>query len=1778
MPEEKKTNYWQTIKNEIGKAIGTAVGVPVKAAIGLAGGMTQARVAPMAPSVAPDFAAGEKALADKVTQEFGKRYVNTLAKPAEIVRADVVFNLAAEEVDKLYTAVRPIVTRPISTALLAEADNISGEGYNFIQNWKLAKEVSPGQAFGGYVGAVGERLGVTPLLEEQGVPLPTFLDPNFNIADPDQRKQAFQDEIFGKFFTGGVDGLLSWYADPLVLAGKGLGVARTLGLDQPIRTVDDIARLRSELDAHGAWLKSGGVIGRETPMGVIAQRLTEGDAVKNFDDVFVRRTTARNFVADVTGELKTFDEVADFLSAAAGDMASLKKLERTKASIADEIINAKEILDPIQKRMNDIPWGSATKPEQHLPTIEEYNRLTNVLEDLRVRDAALDKALSESIGDYRVINEFTSAADVTLFDKNLGVAIEKTRAKASEARHNLTFYTEQYQKNPYTRPVVNIVAPFFNKLPRGIVRVDGGLASDSFNEIKYALNSVKELRGIEYAGVKNELGRSYLNARNANERMQAVRNIEEQIAEISALRYDIPLDEARQIYQQFSNMRTALMSSMRDHGYWVDDNGKLITSPFWKSEMPNVVPMMDFKDFDSVMKLYKRWSMGGEKVLEARVIARLAGKELTDFADLANSIFKASVLTRFGYPIRNTIDGQLRAALVLAQMAKTDDFFKNFGKNLKTRAQIGKNFIMDSIQLKNPGELREQTGRLIAQKNGFIDVRNQILDELTPQAYYAGAAGTFGKMVEPSMVELAMTSKTKPLLTGSKRDSYFELTKKKDEQGGLLFGQEKAKYQRLREEAFGKYVRQEVVPNLPEGTTMVYADYLSGKVFYKIPGTKGRIPKGAYPVMEPRKGIPASMLEMEVQAGKKVNLRAKEPGAQPDIRIITSYEISRGRNYEDIADIIGEDQMRRVRTYTEQIEKAENEINDKILESQRLAAIRSELKIIRSGEGRDKYVTPKGQTVVADGAFAGPAGMLVRQDAASDRTLNWLTEGQAYLSYDAAKGASYGKPFQRLGTEYNKVVAPTDPQYFTELANFANNRFRKDQLAMRLLKGESDDQISEWLRSKNGKFYLREIDADIAPSEIRNHIQVARSRVYKLFPDQQIRSLIAREEMTPQQFDALMRNQPNLANVPGREVMENVFGYNSGAIRRTINTTISKLFQVIGTTPENNLVSWPFYEKLYKRQLQKEINLAEGAGKNLQDPDLIIQMQRSAHSQALKTTNETLYRVTNNSGLSSALRFLVPFFNAQYNAIKVYGSLIAKDPSRAIRASMIWNAPNRVATVVDQEGKEVPPGAPPSTPQFMLFTIPEGLQGKFGIPKGYQVSIPKNSLNIFLQGENPLAPAFGIPVTLPVSMFANKRPEVVEDARTWLTNNLGKEAADTVFGSLLPFGRAAANPWDLILPAAARKFEAMQAGLSDEGYARAVASAMKTQQYEWEMNGRVGKQPTFADAQRLADQLYNIRLKANLGLPFTFTFRPEWQFIMDDYRSAIADPKIGPTKVDDYILGKYGDIGYILTAPTSINKTGIAATGGAVKNQKEFNYLLGKMDKNDTPGLIGFLANYGVTGERYSDAAANYFRNKEVRPGGTYKYTEQRDIEQILVDREISLGWSQYTKLAQERDAVLAQWRKKGYATSSINSAAAKQLGLEETWKSKVAQLEATYPNWAKERQFGSMDFNKTKRYIRSLTEIASDKKWMSTFGDTQKTGINTMEAVSDFLVNRTYLSQELARRKSIGGSATLDNQQNADLKDRWDNYILNMKLWSNGFSDLYDRYLENDNLEVIKP
>ena len=52
---------------------------------------------------------------------------------------------------------------------------------------------------------------------------------------------------------------------------------------------------------------------------------------------------------------------------------------------------------------------------------------------------------------------------------------------------------------------------------------------------------------------------------------------------------------------------------------------------------------------------------------------------------------------------------------------------------------------------------------------------------------------------------------------------------------------------------------------------------------------------------------------------------------------------------------------------------------------------------------------------------------------------------------------------------------------------------------------------------------------------------------------------------------------------------------------------------------------------------------------------------------------------------------------------------------------------------------------------------------------------------------------------------------------------------------------------------------------------------------------------------------------------------------------------------------------------------------------------------------------------------------------------------------------------------------------------------------------------------------------------------------------------------------------KKYLGSGGFTDPNNTDLKEKWDDYILKLKLYDTGFSDLYTRYLENDNYEVIE-
>jgi hypothetical protein len=343
---------------------------------------------------------------------------------------------------------------------------------------------------------------------------------------------------------------------------------------------------------------------------------------------------------------------------------------------------------------------------------------------------------------------------------------------------------------------------------------------------------------------------------------------------------------------------------------------------------------------------------------------------------------------------------------------------------------------------------------------------------------------------------------------------------------------------------------------------------------------------------------------------------------------------------------------------------------------------------------------------------------------------------------------------------------------------------------------------------------------------------------------------------------------------------------------------------------------------------------------------------------------------------------------------------------------------------------------------------------------------------------------------------------------------------------------------------------------------------MKINDAEWQENGKQGPRPGLKEGQELANQLYKIRIGANLTLPVAITFKPEWQNIINDYIKVLKDPAVGPDKVFDYLYNKYGLKGLYVTGPTGKSATGVVKTIGAVKNVKTYSSLIATFDKKKLPLLAGFVANYGSLASGGEDYSSNYFTDRKLRTGGNFVWSESRSAADVVLDREVQIGWWDYQKQITLRD--VAMYKQGIY---DINSVAAQDAGFTDKWNSYEAALKKQFPAWGEEKDNPQKVIGTAEAYIKGLTTLVSgDSKWMKNNGSTAGA-----QAISNFLVTREYLVRELQLRKSEGGSPTLANEENIDLQEKWFKYIIDLKLYSSDFSDLYNRILENDKLGVIK-
>lgn len=579
-----------------------------------------------------------------------------------------------------------------------------------------------------------------------------------------------------------------------------------------------------------------------------------------------------------------------------------------------------------------------------------------------------------------------------------------------------------------------------------------------------------------------------------------------------------------------------------------------------------------------------------------------------------------------------------------------------------------------------------------------------------------------------------------------------------------------------------------------------------------------------------------------------------------------------------------------------------------------------------------------------------------------------------------------------------------------------------------------------------------------------------------------------------------------------------------------IRDSISQGFDLLGRLPTDTLSRQPLFKQIYAREMVRLEKLRSAQGLDL-DESAISRMGLQSRNYAIEQVREYLYDLAEVSRFGSMVRFIMPFYPAWQEVLRVWGKLALQDPSVIARAKILWEAPNKANMIyTDQEGE-----------QWIQFRLAEENADKLGLAgwKRYIATggarFGKSSFNLVLN--NPL-PSVGPLIQLPVNEIVKEKPELEEMLR-WL----------------LPFGVSTDTGRILFSPLLRQVGSEISGPEGDRAYQRAFIDAVTWMDVEYRA-GRRSTPPSLQEAHDVASKLNTFRLITRLASPAQPIFDSPLLPYFDIYRDLIQN--LGPEEADEVFLNEYGNEFFAVTISRTVSKTGIPPTVEAEVARRGFQDLIEKY-----PEYGRLVIGDAALGE-FSTAAFAAQLERPIDPNNPFSEMERtyRPIELdprtgrvMEVDRR--LGWQEYI---QGLDRLDLERRRLGLPNLRVSGAEF----LANAKRLMVEFLKQKYPAWWDD--FNTQDKLKWDKRISAFKEIANSEA-LQIRADIQGLG--------QYLEMRSLLIQELNRRRTLGGASTLDATSNQDLANLWETAVNTILDDNIAFGPLYYRYLESDPVEI---
>jgi hypothetical protein len=629
------------------------------------------------------------------------------------------------------------VRQPLSAGLVGLA---SGD---WQQAWAQRGDISAGQA--------------TAYLQSRFDPTKSELRGDFNIFDPKDRR-VFDTNWEYRTLSGAYDTFFTTVTDPLGKVGKAAALARKAMVLQPLGATDaGLAQLSKDFlipkSTRNVTILSPQTLATKINEG----RTAEGGLYNTLDAIskapsrlWIRNhpminasndaDTLSYLLYEVRGSV---DDAADtFLATGLKDTEAMARLVAKRKDLAFVFDKLKPVSELDKQVMDNIPTNG-------------------IVEDVNVLDAAsahVERAMNDPYIKY--LTDLT-AKGADLSKRTFGNAAaqrsalriaERQTARALGETAGPTAYPTFgiFQPTKYSPmvAVINFAERWAGERPAGYFNAND---SDSFNEMKAFGGMLRRIVGNDAAAPV--VTRHYDDFITAGDIPEARARVATSFEDLAVLQVNKALglsdETGKYIWDAYKGRRKVSMDSVRDRKFLMTNDDTILKIPYLERQGANALPMVDLENYARVLKensgLIKAID-GSHGIIDPDRDKYIAG--------LLNDVWKASVLLRLGYTVRNISEASMSILAKGYGLVAASDISKEGIQKWYTNRQIGVDRLTDRTLVakglrEDSVKLRQQLANLQADRAQIASL-NKDIDE-----HMAGVELAFkrGQLTQEQMLE-----------------------------------------------------------------------------------------------------------------------------------------------------------------------------------------------------------------------------------------------------------------------------------------------------------------------------------------------------------------------------------------------------------------------------------------------------------------------------------------------------------------------------------------------------------------------------------------------------------------------------------------------------------------------------------------------------------------------------------------------------------------------------------------------------------------------------------------------------------------------------------------------------------------------------------------------------------------------------------------------------------------------------------------------------------------